>query len=60
MNEEINSPTIEELLQKIRPIVAAQQRAYYEANKDKLAEKKRAWNDLPLSEKRRIIEEKYA
>jgi len=31
-------------------------KAYYEANKDKI----KAWKSLPLSEKRRRIEQKYS
>ena len=59
----IESPTIEEALEIISPIVTQQMKMYREANKDKLAEKNKAYREankaLPRWKKLATIEKKY-
>lgn len=60
--KEIKSPKISELLVEIKPLIAKQQKAYYEKNKDRIAKQKKAYRErnkefrkLPISERRRLI-----
>ena len=52
--KQINSPTIVLVV-----IVAEQSKAYYKANKDKIAEQKKAYRKLPRWKKLEKINKKY-